>query len=221
MAKMKDTLLKKRGRYNTSGLVEAQFEAGSRSRVLKNLLGIKKKNEMDRIEAEALKRTVDTIIRWYDVNHRFNAEDICHIQKIWLGDIYEWAGKYRQVNLSVRDFTFAAASQIPRLMDEYEDGPLRRHTPCNFKSIDRLIKSLAEVHTELLIYPFREGNGRVARILATLMAYQAGIPLLDFRTIRGKGRQKYIAAVRAGMDRNYLPMEMIFRTVLRRTLSGA
>ncbi len=39
--------LKKGKRYDTSGLVEAQHEPGSRGRVLKNLLGIKTKREMD------------------------------------------------------------------------------------------------------------------------------------------------------------------------------
>ncbi len=35
-----------------------------------------------------------------------------------------------------------------------------------------------EVHEELvLIHPFREGNGRVARLLSTLMAFQAGLPM--------------------------------------------
>jgi len=47
---------------------------------------------------------------------------------------------------------------------------------------EEVIKALAVVHTELvLIHPFRaEGNGRVARMLATLMALQAGLPPLDF-----------------------------------------
>lgn len=214
--------MKKGGKYDASGLVEAQFERGSRGRVLKNLLGIKRKGEMDRVEAEALKWATDTLVRRYENNHRFSAEDICIIHKTWLGGIYEWAGRYRKVNLSVRGFTFAAASQIPRLMRELEEGPLRRHTPCNFASLDRTIQGLAEVHTELvLIHPFREGNGRVARILATLMASQAGVPLLDFRAIQEKGRQEYFAAVRAGLDRNYLPMKRIFRAVLRRTMRGA
>jgi len=219
MAKKKGRSLKKAGRYDASGLVEAQFEPGSHGRVLKNLQGIKKKSEMDRVEAETLKWATDTLVRKYEKNHRFSAEDICHIHKTWLGGVYEWAGKYRQVNLSVRGFTFAAASQIPRLMKELEEGPLQQHTPCNFKSKDRIIQGLAEVHTELvLIHPFREGNGRVARILATLMASQAVVPLLDFRAIQGKGRQEYSAAVRAGLDRNYLPMERIFRAVLQRTM---
>lgn len=37
-------------RYDVSELAEAQFEPGSRHRVLKNLLGIKRKRVMDRLE---------------------------------------------------------------------------------------------------------------------------------------------------------------------------
>ena len=80
---------------------------------------------------------------------------------------------------------------------------------------------LAEVHAELvLIHPFREGNGRIARTLATLMALQAGLPPLDFSPIHGKKRQRYFTAVRAGLERNYKPMEEIFRWVLQKSLSG-
>ena len=120
-------------RYNTSGLTEAQFEPGSKGCVLKNLLGIKKKREMDRIEAEALKQTVNLLVRSYDKDHRFKALDVCNIHKSWLGGIYEWAGKHRQVNLSRGGFIFAAAGQISALIKVFEQGPLRQHTPCNFE----------------------------------------------------------------------------------------
>jgi len=46
----------------------------------------------------------------------------------------------------------------------------------------------------------------------------AGLPPLNFGTIRGKERREYFAAVRAGFDRNYEPMERIFSGVIRRTL---
>jgi cell filamentation protein len=51
-------------RYDASGLVEAQFEPGSRRRVLKNLLGIKRKREMDRLEGlEQLRALVGQYLR--------------------------------------------------------------------------------------------------------------------------------------------------------------
>lgn len=71
----------------------------------------------------------------------------------------------------------------------------------------------------ILIHPFREGNGRIARLIVTLMALQAGLPLLDFSTVRRKKKDKYFAAVRAGMGKNYKPMEEIFKEILEVTLS--
>lgn len=209
----------KKSRYDISSLPEAQFEPGSRGRVLKNKLGIKKKREMDEAESIALKDAVDRLLTMYEENHHFTTNDIKTMHKIWLGEIYEWAGEYRQVNVSKGDFPFAAAKQIPFLMAEFEKDSLREHTPCNFKLLERVIQALAEVHVELvLIHPFREGNGRVARILSTLMASQAGLPILDFSDIIGKKRKEYFSAVNSGMDRNYKPMEKIFRRIIERTL---
>ena len=44
--------MKKGTRYNITILIEAQFEPGSRGRVLKNLLGIKSKRKMDQVVQE-------------------------------------------------------------------------------------------------------------------------------------------------------------------------
>jgi len=74
--------LKKTGRYNVSGLVETQYERGSRGRVLRNLLGIKKKRQMDDAEVEALRRAVDTLLHRYDKNHRFNASDVREMHRV-------------------------------------------------------------------------------------------------------------------------------------------
>jgi cell filamentation protein len=210
--------MKKHSRYDASHLIEATFEPGSHGRVLKNKLGIKSKHEMDRLEKNEQIRALEELVRMFGKGYRFTAADVYKIHRVWLGKIYEWAGKYRQVNLSKEDFNFAAAGQIPKLMSEFEKGPLREYTPCKFETIDEIIKALAVVHTELLlIHPFREGNGRVARLLATLMALQAALPPLDFSSI-GKKKKEYVEAVHAGLDHNYVPMEKIFRSIIRRTL---
>jgi len=211
--------LKKGRRYDMSALPETQSEPGSHGRVLKNLLGITRKREMDDVEARELLRALEELIRIYDDRHRFTAADVRRIHQIWLGPIYAWAGQYRQVNVSKGDFPFAVAGQIPRLMTELEKGLLREFTPCRFASQEEVVRAIAMVHTELmLIHPFREGNGRVGRLLATLMALQAGLPPLDFRGIKGRNRHKYFAAVRAGLDQDYGPMERIISGVIRRTL---
>lgn len=205
-------------RYDTSSLPEAQFEPGSRGRVLKNKLGIKRKREIDAAESIALKTAIDKLVSMYDEDHRFTAEDIRTMHKIWLGEIYEWAGEYRQVNVSKGDFHFAASLHIPQLMAEFEKGSLRKHTPCKFKSMERVFQALAEVHVELvLIHPFREGNGRVARILSTLMAFQAGLSMLNFKDITGGKRKHYFAAINSGMNRDYMLMEKLFEQIIATT----
>ena len=208
-------------RYDASQLVENQYEPGSRSQVLKNLRGITNKREMDRAEAEALGRATDTLIKTYDAQHRFTADDIRAMHRQWLGKIYPWAGSYRRVNVGIGGLQFASAVHIPRLIEGLEQGSLRQHTPCHPASVSVVANALAAVHTELiLIHPFREGNGRVARLLATLMALQARLPSLDFSSVKGRKRQQYFAAVRAGLDRNYRPMTEMFSEVIERTLSG-
>lgn len=214
--------MKKKNRYDTSNLMESQFEPGSNGKVLKNKLGLISAKEIDQIEAEMLEIAIDKLIRTCEEDHKFTAADICNIHKIWLGNLYEWAGDYRKVNVSKDGFPFAAAAHIPALMAEFEKDSLDRLTPCNDKDLDNVTKALAEVHTELvLIHPFREGNGRLARIISTLMVLQAGLPLLDFNCITGNKRDVYFSAVRAGLDRNYEPMEKIFREIIEKTLSSS
>jgi len=55
-------------------------------------------------------------------------------------------------------------------MLEFEKKELHEYTPCRFNSMDKIVEALAVVHTELvLIHPFREGNGRIARLLSILI----------------------------------------------------
>jgi cell filamentation protein len=207
--------MRRRDRYDVSNLPEGQFQSGSKGKVLRNKLGIVSKTEMDRVEALALEKAMDVFLRTFGKRHRFKSSDICRMHREWLGDIYEWAGQYRAVNMSKGGFPFAGAAQIPKLMGELEKGPLKSGTPCLFKDESRVIESLAEVHAELvLIHPFREGNGRLARVVSGLMALQAG-KVLSFGRITGGKKKEYFAAVRAGLDRNYMPMGEIFRTLLK------
>ena len=175
---------------------------------------------MDDAEARALERTLAGLLRQYGEKHRFSAADICAIHMSWLGEIYEWAGDYRQVNVSKGDFPFAAAVRVPALMGKFERDVLAQYTPCNFSERADIARALAETHVELvLIHPFREGNGRLARVLSILMALQAGLPLLNFSLIAEEKKQEYFDAVQAGLDKNYKPMERIFAEIIERSLA--
>lgn len=212
--------MKQPNKYDTSGMVEAQHEPGSRGRVLKNKLGIKLKREMDKAELDAQMLAHNKLAGMYTRRHQFSAKDICRMHKIWLGDIYEWAGKYRKVNLTKDEFPFAAAAHVPRLMEDFEESHLAKHTPCQHKTIEETAEAIARVHVEfLLIHPFREGNGRVARMLADLMASQDSYPFLDYTTIsKGGERKSYFLSVQEGINNNYKPMVDFFIEIITKTL---
>jgi cell filamentation protein len=157
----------------------------------------------------------------YDADHKFSADDIRHMHEVWLGDIYDWAGQYRRVNISKGDFVFAMVAQIPKLMTRFEIEQLAKYTPCSFTDRNDVIKALAEIHTELvLIHPFREGNGRCSRILASIMALQAGLPVPGFRLMSGSKKSGYFMAVQHGLDRTYGPMEKLFSGIIERSIQA-
>ena len=72
---------------------------GSKGKVLRNLLDITAKKEIDRIETELLFETTDRLLDEFDNNRQFSTDDIWEMHRRWLGSVYEWAGKYRQVNI--------------------------------------------------------------------------------------------------------------------------
>lgn len=208
-------------RYDTSHLPEGQYEPGSDGTVLRNMLGIMDKSELEHVEEESFERLMVAAAACFDCDHRFTAQDILWLHKTWLDGVYSWAGAYRSVNIAKGGFMFAAAIHVPELMQQFENDQLSRLTPCSFEKIGDVASALAEVHVELvLIHPFREGNGRIARLLSVLMGLQAGLPPLDFSDLQGVKRVEYFAAVQAGMDRDYKPMERIFKGVIEWTLAA-
>lgn len=200
---------------------EAEYQPGSNDAVLRNLLGIAAAAKMDKVERCELKRAITALGHQYDREHRFTASDISAMHALWLGGIYEWAGRYRQVNVSKGDFLFAAAGRIPELMERFQNEQLAKYTPCRFNERAEIAKVLAETHVELvLIHPFRDGNGRIARMLAIVMALQAGLPPLDFDDLVLDRKEEYFRAIQAGLDRNYAPMERLFELVIAKTLAS-
>lgn len=203
-------------RYVAAGW-ETEFQPGSRGRVLRNLLGIARVRDMERVETEALIAAQSAAKKLYGPKHRFTAADIRRLHRLWLGSIYSWAGKYRTVNIGKGGFQFAHAPLIPRLMVVLGREVLRRHTPCGSAVDVPMARSLAEVHAELiLVHPFRDGNGRLARLLSVLMASQAGLHSLNLMALAGSAKRPYVQAIQSAMSRDYAPLEMLFAAAIAR-----
>lgn len=172
------------------------------------------------MEEKELERTGIELTELYDETHQLDAQDICDIHELWLGGIYPFAGKYRTVNMSKDGYQFAASHLINHLKHNFETKYLSQYTPCNFVDEKNLTLALAIVHVEfIIIHPFREGNGRVARLIANLMALQAGRSFINYepidRTIHPRGFEKYILAIHQGHCGNYTMMQEIFNQLLK------
>lgn len=138
---------------------------------------------------------------------RFNVSFILKIHKLALFHLYSFAGKYRDVNISKGGFPFAAAKFLGNTMQDFELSILNNLQKVYTNKGD-LIMDIAKVHAELLlIHPFREGNGRTARILANLTSRKAGYGTLQFEKIGNSEFEDYVLAIQAAADQNYQLME--------------
>ena len=137
---------RKTGRYDTSGLIEAQFEPGSRRRVLRNLLGIKSKREMDRIEARAQVRALLELTKTYGRRHRFTSADICGIHRIWLGGYLRLGGKV-PAGLPSLDFSHLKGHKRNEYYAAARSGLDRDYKPMEYIFIDVIAKTLQKHRT--------------------------------------------------------------------------
>jgi cell filamentation protein len=213
-------------RYTTASGPEGEYEPGSRGRVLRNLLGIKSRTEMNELETAALGRVEQAYLLEGPVSREtcFTAALIRQMHGDWLGGIYEWAGKYRTVDMSKGGFVFPPAYLIERNMATLEREMLTRLTPCRPGSISEICMAVSQVHADLLlIHPFRDGNGRIARVLANLMIAQAGLPLPNYAFVGRRSRtqrEDYFSAVVKGYRRDYRDLAAFFLRAVDRKLAA-
>ncbi|MDV3950305.1 cell filamentation protein Fic [Elizabethkingia anophelis] len=181
--------------------------------ILPNKLGLQKPDEIAIAEFEGFLEAEILLTERLSSKTKFDAKYILKIHKLALAHLYTFAGKYRNVNLSKGGFQFSSALYLPQSMQAFEDEILSQ-LPSVYTDKEKLIKDVATVHAELLfIHPFREGNGRAARILANLMVRKAGYEPLDFGKIKGEVFDQYIVAVQQAALKNYEPMTEIIRMI--------
>jgi len=189
-------------RYDALG-AEGEWEPDSNERVLRNLAQISSLDDMDELELELLDQLYVDVLLTNLPDRRLTVDDLKTWHRRWLGNVYSWAGSERSVNMGKAGFMFASVPMIPGLLSTFEQECLARWTPCHGLSQNELVRAIATTHVEfILIHPFREGNGRLSRLLADVMAVQAGRNSLDYSGWE-IDKPGYIGAIHAGMGGNY------------------
>ena len=200
-------------RYAVHG-AQGEFQPGSNDLVLANKLGIQSVEDMNELELELLQRLYEEVLVKHLPNRALTVDDLKTWHRRWLGNVFAWAGQERLVNMGKDGFMFAASAQIPRLLADFERSCLNRWTPCHDMDADGLVEAIAITHVEfILIHPFREGNGRLSRLLADVMAVQSGREPLDYSTWNAD-KPAYIQAIHQGVQMEYAPMKRLVAQAL-------
>lgn len=181
-----------------------------------NKLGIAASDEMDEAELVLLEQLYQSVFEEQFPEGQLSVAMLKRWHHRWLGNIYEWAGQERAVNISKGGFMFAPSAQLPKLLNEFDTKYLAHFTPCSGMDEEQLIAAIAITHVELiLIHPFREGNGRLSRLLSDVMAVQGGYKPLDYQSWE-QNKTQYISAIHAGVSMDYEPMKHWVGEALRR-----
>jgi len=145
-------------KYDVGG-TQGQYQPGSNDRVLANKLDITDPCDMNDAELVLLEKLYEDVLLNNLSANAIKISDIKNWHRRWLGNVYDWAGEERTVNLSKGGFQFAAAPQIPKLLSQFEQGYLNKYTPCTGYTDLQLIEVVAITHIEfILIHPFRENE---------------------------------------------------------------
>ena len=128
--------------------------------MLKNKLGITNQIELADVEEKITKKKA---LELFETKKLSNIEvgtfkGLAEIHKYLFEDIYEFAGKIRNENISKSNFRFASAMYLKEVLNKIDEMP-----QSNF---DEIIEKYIEMN---IAHPFREGNGRSTRIWLDLI----------------------------------------------------
>lgn len=127
---------------------------------LENILGITDSAELERVQEQISKKKA----AWFFESGRLDEltpgsfEALSEIHRVLFGEIYDFAGSIRTVNIAKGDFRFAPVMYLESSVEHIE-----KMSQSNF---DEIVEKYVEMN---IAHPFREGNGRSMRIWLDLM----------------------------------------------------
>ncbi|HHR5914066.1 TPA: Fic/DOC family protein [Providencia alcalifaciens] len=139
---------------------------------------------------------------------QFNFSHLKFLHFYLFQDLYVWAGKVRDIDISKGNTRFCTFSRIePEAIKLFNNIP---NLACHSNLTD-LIKDLAHLFCELnLLHPFREGNGRTLRFFFEEMLFVLGYDI-KWPAI---SQQDWINANIAGVYLDLNPLIAIFTSAI-------
>lgn len=146
--------------------------------VLVNKLGLRNQEELNR--AERILVSVHAVeIEADPPTEPFSLALYCELHRKLFGDLYDWAGEMRTIDLSKKGTVFYRASALPQLGRAKFDY-LQSQNEFRGLEHDAFADAVAEFYHDMnMLHPFREGNGRTQRLFFTLLIRRAGYEI-DF-----------------------------------------
>jgi len=156
------------------------FYCYENSSVLRNKLGITDGDALRTAEREiAAVRLLEAVRS--PIRGKLDFKHLCDIHRYIFGDIFEWAGKLRTVNIS-KGNPFCNADVLDIYGTELF-GKLKAERYLLDTPKERITERLAYYLSEInVMHPFREGNGRAQRMFIEYLALAAGYRI-DFTNV--------------------------------------
>jgi len=142
--------------------------------VLENILGIADAVELARVE-EKMSKTKALKLFTSGFLETLNAgsfQALADIHRYLFGDIYEFSGKVRTVNMAKGNFRFTPLAYLEAALKNIEVMPQ--------STFDEIIKKYVEMN---IAHPFREGNGRSTRLWLDLILKKEWHNVVDWSMV--------------------------------------
>lgn len=175
-----------------------------------------KTTDQDFIQLVEDKNLVDLyskLIKTLDISKSFTFDDICQWHYEFLKNIYPFAGKIRTVEMSKKTDTSSWLWKLEFLRGLPDLKKMIFNVSStefgNSKEDVKIISDrLSELMSEFLfIHPFREGNGRICRLIGDIILAKNGFPMIGMN-LKTK-EEYYIRCVQEGYNKNYKPLSKI------------
>lgn len=155
---------------------------GPGSDVLRNKLGISDATELQTAEHDVVEIQATALTEGdAPIEGDTAAERLSSIHSTLFGEIYDWAGENRVVNMAKGGQNFGDHSSMNMYLRQL-NGQINRFD-WDASSFDDKVDKLADLHTDLnFAHPFREGNGRSSRVFMSDLASHHGVDL-DFGAV--------------------------------------